>query len=1593
MQRPGGDPPQFRHGTPAATPSPAAPPPPPAGFHPGPMNMGLPFAPSAMHSRGPMMPPPRFPGGQQRPGFGPPPVMPQPYGGNALPPGQPIPAATPVHMMSSQPAPGTMPPRPPPPPGLPPAAGPQVVPLGQPSPGLAPGALSPGAPHPVVPASNSSSTECGPLVNSSLPLPASPQGSQGHLLATALPPPPQKPIDDEVVRNIEILSQFVAKNGIVFENMAREKEAGNSKFSFLFGGEPGSDAAIGHDYFHWFKMKCQIEQSTSRQGEGMSLLPAPLLPSDSNQQPRGPSLPSGGVPTGPRVATGGLPTGPKVASGVSSTFSAVSDMEMDMDMEDDVAVPMLLTKDVKNIQATVSMEGEHRSVVNSRETEERGALGCQERTSAVVSGNQMEASQSEFQKEKEAAFEVPLVEDVSPARTLQELQHTLNSEKSGIKNFPTYKEDLPVISNTVSEIDAFSGSSQEAMLTGSVLKSVGKSMGVDLASEMVILAEKRSELNFEHDEMESRKIEAVKPCNEGKSFNEGSHSNNRDQHVSLNNNISLEAVHIKPNIMLGQDNVKSEMQLRLKPDSKAMKTDKYGRMIREGNSDSESDGGPHAARGRTGTSQSKSPSPSHKRWRKRSYSRSPRRKNRWSGSRSRSPKRRRSRSRTPVHDVRRGSDGRGERINRGRGTQPVCNDFARGRCQRGASCRFLHWEPSGDSGNRWAGGGRGRERMDNREDVAKSVGGKESFLSGELDKPRSISPDRFLDEHENHYYGERRNHESYGYNDRAATACYDFSNGRCYRGSSCRYLHSDSSDTVGRWSSVGKGRERTENRQDIAKPFGGKDGFVSVEVDKTRNISPHRLPNQHYRHNSRENRSREFDRGNDRSVPACHFFARGCCRNGLSCRFLHLDATGNSGSGRGRERSESRLDIPEPFGRKGSSAAVEIERNKNLYPERTSYGHDRRDPFKGNRQETDKHNYSSANPVVKTQFPTSGREKLQSHREDLWSQPSSTDTPSQTNRRENVGGDLMLRDLPSQSLSWEKFDAPPSICPSAPSETDKIDPYNPGEGIHEQPLRNHDLQFQTENLHSKNVLNSTPFQPLAGDLPAHLDHSVTGHSLSSGQPLGSECFPSQVHDAWKGSSAAHSNVETNVVSLPSGFSTNSSIIRPPAEHSGIGGCSMSYNQNSITPNLNLVPQPGFVHGTTVQEVDYCAIDVTTHAATTSTEQKSVCAQPSLELVNLQHASSTGQQSLIPKLITMPLFPPQNQSGGQIGSVPLPLFAEQNAFACSQTGGPFTPGISTVNLPSKDAPGFSGLNQPNKDILAHFAVNQPNKDVHGISSAKYISGLSAFNLNQPSKDVPGLSTADQVNLDVSVQQNQYDTLCDGIGHSTGAQESLKKDDNTAITQDVKVVLVEPDKTPLLQNVSPNNKDGQGKLSSPSRTQVLVGNSKHNSAELSLKSTESHEAVQADVQAGIAVVVNGSPGREVKSCSPGHFLEAATANAGDIATEAATENAGDIATDQAHGQDESKKSKEIRMMKLFRSDLAEFVKDVLKPTWREGQMSKEAFKTIVKKVVDKVAGSLQSHQIPKSQEKIDQFLEASRQKLTKLVQGYVDKYVKG
>ncbi|XP_039020232.1 uncharacterized protein LOC120151994 isoform X3 [Hibiscus syriacus] len=101
--------------------------------------------------------------------------------------------------------------------------------------------------------------------------------------------------------------------------------------------------------------------------------------------------------------------------------------------------------------------------------------------------------------------------------------------------------------------------------------------------------------------------------------------------------------------------------------------------------------------------------------------------------------------------------------------------------------------------------------------------------------------------------------------------------------------------------------------------------------------------------------------------------------------------------------------------------------------------------------------------------------------------------------------------------------------------------------------------------------------------------------------------------------------------------------------------------------------------------------------------------------------------------------------------------------------------------------------------------------------------------------------------------------------------------------------------------------------------------------------------------------------------------------------------EVEIDQVKSPGKSKKSKKSRSMKHFKVALARFVKELLKPSWKQGNMSNETFKTIVKKAVDKVSGAMKSHHVPKSHEKIDRYIKSSQQKLTKLVMGYVDKYV--
>ena len=121
------------------------------------------------------------------------------------------------------------------------------------------------------------------------------------IFVKVLPPPPPKPKDDRIVKKIEVLCKFIANNGSIFEVTTRQKEFGNPEFGFLFGGEPGSESAVGHEYFQWMKKKYSLaskniamkEKSPLRssriepQSENLTVSAASISPANSDMEMEG----------------------------------------------------------------------------------------------------------------------------------------------------------------------------------------------------------------------------------------------------------------------------------------------------------------------------------------------------------------------------------------------------------------------------------------------------------------------------------------------------------------------------------------------------------------------------------------------------------------------------------------------------------------------------------------------------------------------------------------------------------------------------------------------------------------------------------------------------------------------------------------------------------------------------------------------------------------------------------------------------------------------------------------------------------------------------------------------------------------------------------------------------------------------------------------------------------------------------------------------------------------------------------------------------------------------------------------------------------
>jgi hypothetical protein len=74
---------------------------------------------------------------------------------------------------------------------------------------------------------------------------------------------------------------------------------------------------------------------------------------------------------------------------------------------------------------------------------------------------------------------------------------------------------------------------------------------------------------------------------------------------------------------------------------------------------------------------------------------------------------------------------------------------------------------------------------------------------------------------------------------------------------------------------------------------------------------------------------------------------------------------------------------------------------------------------------------------------------------------------------------------------------------------------------------------------------------------------------------------------------------------------------------------------------------------------------------------------------------------------------------------------------------------------------------------------------------------------------------------------------------------------------------------------------------------------------------------------------------------------------------------------------------KKMRNFRFRLADHVKELIAPDWKEGYLSKDAHKLIVKKSIDKVLCSIEPHQVPTSEEAITKYITISKSKIESLV----------
>ncbi|KAK9117728.1 hypothetical protein Sjap_016675 [Stephania japonica] len=1113
----------------------------------------------------------------------------------------------------------------------------------------------------------------------------------------ALPPP--KPADNKMVRRIEVLCQFIARNGSSFEDMARTKEENNPEYAFLFGGRPGTEASIANEYFHWFKRKCLVEANLNGEGDDSNLLTKPSE-IESSKHPD-------------TFVVGGASPSPS---------------DSDMDMEENEPEP----SDTHNSGHRTTSLHEDLCLTIAASINDKEGSG-----SLLECGSPIRLLQ-DYASDESAEDDVPSFEDVSPTRELPSVELGESSLPQGFK-CSTPPRKLSVSSEPLKVADT-------AVLPSSLLDT------------------------------------DVKTTNLPNGILENQISNDL-----CSKETSLGDANFDPQLAnLGEikDNI-------VKQGAEAVKVDKFGRLLREGASDSDSDG------------------------------------SRWS------PKKRGSRSKSPS-SFRHTGEYSGDKTRRGRDQVSGCFDFSRGRCRRGASCRFLHHGSTNSDGRRYRG--RQHQNVEVSRDLRSSISHTESLSSRERQEGGEAPETFSVDQHSTRL---KEDIKSSGMSPFKA----DVSKDVCAPDD---LQHATSTEVVESLSTAIK-EEETDFQEAVAQ--GLQEEPILDEISK------------------KGEKLSEASSGDSSTIQ----FASDAETKGIP----------------------DKPHLPGP----------PLDDNARVQPTQTdiSDGQQSQDAL-----------YLSQPPVtagvpsetLDMHNPYQAAVRDESHQPPTLSQPSWTSLPPPS----YIHGSTSTSIVQSTAFPPTQFQPDPLTMSR---------PYMPGEpshshtvGFHAQsfPLPDgpHHTPFGTESFRPGPV----PFDNMRGqtfggpDIPRDERFTHWPPQDSFLHPLPQR---QQEHHL---SHQALANVQ-NFQPLPnqklaSPLPAATSSFVPNVMHSQ----PLTFSKVSPGKQMQSFPGGNALSTSSLRE-GYGA------ASTTGLSY----AQNQHSSFSLQHSAADSFQSHVG---------PAGNTDPAVRRYPFSFLDNSMPYQSSLVRGskistttPYNLFASTFERPL----GSTIFNSRSDSMFSASLPVAPSANVRDVSQGQ--RHISEGFVGAPSLVVREPRVADQ-----------YDPLFDSIESSA---KPFSTYDHVAWGTNAPASM-------LRMSTSHGIPDAGEKRKKEVAAIPVIASSKND------------EFGETSIDAEGGAVESGSP-----------------ENVDDLGNA----GSGDVEIDQVQSKSKSKKKKDSRSMRLFKLALADFVKDLLKPSWRQGNMSKEAFKTIVKKTVEKVSGSMKNHHIPKSQAKINQYVESSQRKLTKLV----------